>query len=165
MARRRLGTVTDIPIILIVLLSLTITVLVASLVLDTVISATTNAMINQEVLKEAQFALSMYDYGVAFVATGMFSVSILFAWRIQTSAINIVPAMLFLSMSVWLSSEFSNIFALFTSANQQLTDVAANFTGIQLLFNNLPVVVAVFGGVMLVALYVRRGQPAGEVTP
>jgi len=165
MADTRRGTVTDIPVILVTILGLTITVVVASLVLDTVIGATTNSMINQAVLQDAQAALQLYDYGIAFVMTGMFAVSALFAWRIQTSAINIVPAILFLGLSVWLSSEVANIYGLFANANSQISNVASGFGGVALLYSNLPVVVAAFGAVIIVALYVRRRQgPAGEVT-
>lgn len=161
---RRRGTVTDIPVILLTLTGLAITVVIAAVILDTVVGATTNAMINQEVLKSAQTALSIYNYGVMFVAIGMFTVSILFAYRIRTSPIFAIPSLLFVAMSVWLSSEVANIYVLFSQANQQVSSVAASFDGINLLFSNLPLVTGVMGFVTLVALYVRRDNLQGEVT-
>jgi len=157
----RRGTVTDIPAILIAILGLGIGVIISKLVLDTVVGATSNAMINQAVLQKAQGALLVFDAGTAFVTVSLFAVSGLLAWRIRTSPIFIVPSLLFLAPAVWLASELANVYSLFANTGAILS-TANQYPAIAALFENLPLVTAVFGGVIVILLFARRQSPGGQ---
>lgn len=155
------GNITNIPLVLGATLSLAIAVLVSFTVLTSVQNATSNDEIKQEPLQEGLDALKIFDFGILFLNGAFYLAAIILAVQIRTSPVFALPSLLFLGVSVWLSSEIANIYTLF-GRSSPLTSAAQQFTLTETFFTNLPVITLGLGGLLLIVLYTGVGR--SEVT-
>jgi hypothetical protein len=142
-------------------LVLTISVLTSYTILTEVINATGPDTMKQEPLQDAKTALGVFDIGILVVNAGFYLAGIALATKIRTSPVFALPSLLFLAVSVWLSSEVANIYALFGNSGP-LSSAAAEFTLVETFMKNLPTVTLGLGGLLLVVLYTGVGR--SEVT-
>lgn len=151
------GNITNIPLILIVTLTLAISVLTAYTILGSVIDATDDTMIDQEVLGEAETALGVFDYGIVFVNASFYVASLILGFKIRTSPVFAVPALLFLGLSVWLSAELANIYHLF-GLSSPFSAAASSFSVTTQYFQSLPLITVGFGVLLVVVIYTGLGR-------
>ena len=155
------GNITNIPLILVATLSLTIAVLTSATILGSIQDATSEEQISQEPLEQGQAALSIFDVGIVFVNAAFYLVGIVLGVKVRTSPVFALPALIFLGVSVWLSSEVANIYGLFGQAGP-LQGAAGEFVLVEQFMSNLPVITLGLGGLMLLVLYSGVGR--AEVT-
>lgn len=151
----RRGTLLDIPVILILIFTLIVGVLMATVILDEVISATDNTQIDQDVLNSAKDALTIYDKGIIVLFVGFFLFTLVTSLRIPSNPVFFVPAFIFLSLSIWLAATFSNVLWQFMNVQPILDTVNANYPTLVVFVENWPTVTAVMGLSVLVALYMK----------
>lgn len=156
------GNITAIPIILIVTLTLTISVLTSYLVLDEIIGSTTNDEIRQEPLQDAKSALEIFDLGIVFVNASFYIASFIFVYQIRSNPIYVIPSFLFLTIAVWFSAEVANVYSYFANTGP-FTSVVNNFTALHAFYNELALITAVLGFGIIVLLY-GKTRSGTEVT-
>jgi hypothetical protein len=157
-----LGSVNDIPIILAATLLLTITVFTGTLILQEVQAATTEATMDQSTLQDGIDALTLYDAGIVSVNAFFYLVSFIFAYRIRTSPVYAVPALISLSVSGFVSMQIANVYAAFARVGP-FTSVANMFPSLNFLYNNYLSITLVMGGTLILLLY-GKTRSGREVT-
>ena len=138
-----------------------IAVLVATLIAGSFIDAAP-AVFDTYALEQAESALLIFDFGIVFLNVGMYLAAILLASRIRTNPVFALPSVLVLTISVWVSSELANIYALFGNTDP-LQPVVEQFPTASLFVENFPLVTLGLGGLFIVVLFsksVTGGQPA-----
>lgn len=140
---------------------MTIVALVGTTILNTIQDNTTDSEIQQDKLQDGINALSAFDYGIVLFNGFFYLGAIVLAVKVRTSPVFALPAILFLGVSVWLSSEIANIYNLFGQAGP-ISSAASSFTMVQTFMNNLPLITAGMGGLLLVILFTGVGR--GRVT-
>jgi len=157
-----LGSITDIPVILGATILLTISVLTGSLILKEVKGATTQDQLDQDTLEQGIQALSLFDAGIVAVNAFFYLVSFIFAYKIRTSPVFAVPAIIFLAVSGFMSMQVANVYAAIASTGP-FTAVANSFPATGFLFNNYLTITLTMGGVLILLLY-GKTRSGREVT-
>lgn len=153
----RKGNITNIPLFLGLTLSLAISAVVASTVLGSVQEATTNSEIDQEILQDGQDAIGILDLGVVLLNASFYLVSIILATRIKANPLFAVPSLIFIGVSVWLSSEIANIYSLF-GRTPAISQAIGNFQLTTTFMTNLPQITLGLSVVLAIVLYTGVGQ-------
>ena len=122
-----MGSVTDIPVIIAATLLLTISVFTGQLILKEIADNTTSDQLDQETLDQGIQALSLFDAGIVALNAFFYLVSFIFAYRIRTSPVFAVPALIFLAVSGFVSMQIANIYAAIASTGP-FTGIANNRT-------------------------------------
>lgn len=156
------GNITAIPLILIITLTLTISVLTSYMVLDKIAANTTDNEIKQEPLEKGKSALEIFDLGIVFVNASFYIASFIFVYQIRSNPIFVIPSFLFLAISVWFSAEVANVYSYFAHTGP-FTSVVNNFTALHSFYNELALITAVMGFGILVLLY-GKTRSGTEVT-
>jgi len=151
------GNITNIPLILAATLAVAVSALTASTVLSSIQDSTTNQQIDQEPLQEAQNALSIFDIGIVLVNGGFYLTSIILATKIRTSPVFALPSLIFMAVSIWLSSEVANIYYLFGQSNP-ISSAASSFQLTSTFMQNLPTITLGLAGLLAIVLYTGVGQ-------
>lgn len=152
--QNRKGSVQDIPAQTVLLFRLGTTLLVTYLIYDNLMrfSFFSNAL----PMQKAGAALQALDYGMVFLMIGLFTTSFYFASRIRTSKLFLPISFLFLCVSVWLSTIFSNIWSVMVKGSV-LGSVANALPFASRILLNLPLLMFASGSIIIVALYTRVG--------
>lgn len=157
-----MGSVTDIPVIIAATLLLTISVFTGQLILKEVSANTGPDQLNQETLDQGIQALSLFDAGIVALNAFFYLVSFIFAYRIRTSPVFAIPALIFLAVSGFVSMQIANIYAAIASTGP-FTSIANSFPATGLLFNNYLTITLTMGGVLILLLY-GKTRSGREVT-
>ena len=155
------GNIASLPVILVAIFTLTISVLTAYTILDSVIDSTDQSMIDQEILGSAESALTMFDYGIVFVNASFFIASFIFALRIRSNPVFALPAIFFLGVSVWLSAEIANIYQIFGMTGP-LNASALQFPLTTSMFESLPIIFIGLGSILVLLMYTGVGRTEVE---
>lgn len=155
------GSIYDLPIITITIFAVAIAVLTSTLVLEEIQANTTDDQIDQTTLDKAHSALTVFDEGMVILAAVMYTATLYFSYRLRTHPIYLVPSILFLSISIWISSEVANMYNIFANV-QVIQDVANSYPLIYQLQSNWPFVTAGIGILLLVVLYTRSRNVGGR---
>lgn len=149
-----MASVTDIPFIAAATLVLVISVFSGYLVLDEVSQATNNNQIDQSTLDKGKQALTVLNVGIVLVNLFFYIAGFILAYRIRTSPVFALPAIMVLGVSTFISMEISNIYGIFSSVPvfQPVTNV---FTTVNTFMGEYATVTAVLGGVLVLFLYGR----------
>lgn len=143
-----------VPVILLVLgigVFLSYTIITALSTSD----AFTNNPTSVQVVANATTAVSMFDYGFLIIAFGFGMAMVAYGWLYPSHPIFIVVGIVMLSLSMITTAAISNVFSHFSTASQ-MTTTAASFPFIGwLMGDTLPVFMAVFGFLLLIAMYSR----------
>jgi len=157
-----LGSVTDIPVIIAATLLLTISVFTGQLILKEIADNTTSDQLDQETLDQGIQALSLFDAGIVALNAFFYLVSFIFAYRIRTSPVFAVPALIFLAVSGFVSMQIANIYAAIASTGP-FTGIANSFPATGVLYNNYLTITLTLGGVLILLLY-GKTRSGREVT-
>jgi len=156
------GNISNIPIFLAATLAVAFTAIISSFLLTSFEDATTDSQADQDLLNQAQSAVGIFDIGIVFINLTFYLGGILLATQIRTHPVFALPAILFLGIGTWLSSELANVYALFGSQDP-LTDVASQFGLIEVFMSNLPVFTLGLGGLLIIVMFSGRAG-GGETT-
>lgn len=151
------GNITNIPLFLVLTLSIAVTALTASTVLTSIQDATTDQEIDQEALSQGQAAIGVFDIAVLVVNGSFYLASIILASRIRSNKIYAVPSLIFIGIAVWISSEIANIYYMF-GRTPVLADAASNFTLTSTFMQNLPVITLGLSTILAIVLYTGIGR-------
>jgi hypothetical protein len=148
------GSIQDIPAQTVMLFRLGTTLLVTYLIYDNLMrfSFFSNAL----PMKKAGAALQALDYGMVFLMIGMFTTSFFLASKVRNSKLFIPLSFMFLIISVWISSIFSNIWSVMVKGSV-LGSVANSLPFASRILLNLPLLMFASGSIIIVALYTRVG--------
>lgn len=141
---------------------LAMSAVIGQTVLGEVINATDDSQMDQEILQQASAAVGMFDIGVVVFNASFYLAAIILGSRIKTSKVFALPAVLFLGIGVWLSSEVANIYYQFGQV-EAISSYAAEFTLVQQFMANLPVITLGLGSLLIVVFFTGIGN-GKEVT-
>jgi hypothetical protein len=141
---------------------LAMSAVIGQTVLGEVISATDDSQMDQEILQQASAAIGIFDIGVVVFNASFYLAAIILGSRIKTSKVFALPAVLFLGIGVWLSSEVANIYYRFGQV-EAISSYAAEFTLVQQFMANLPVITLGLGSLLIVVFFTGIGNTQ-EVT-
>jgi hypothetical protein len=138
-------------------LTLAITAVTASTVLGSIIDATSNNEIKQEPLQQGMNALAVFDIGIVVVNASFYLAGILLGVRIRSNPVFAVPALLFIAVGTWLSSEIANIYYMF-GQTPVISQYAQNFTMTNTFMSNLPTITLGLSTIMAIVLFTGIGR-------
>jgi len=151
------GKITNIPLFLVLTLSIAISALTASTILTEIQGATQDTEINQDTLQKGQNALGIFDAAIVIVNGSFYLASIILATRIRANKVFAIPSLIFIAVAVWLSSEIANIYYIF-GQTPTLANAASQFTVTSTFMQNLPVITLGFATIMAIVLYTGIGR-------
>lgn len=158
---RRHGSVSDILIIAAIMVGISLGLVFGQTALDEFDAA--NTKIDQQYFNAAHDALGVFDKGVVFVGAAMYMLSIILAFRIPSSPIFFIPSFLLLSLSLWVSAEFSNVFHKVINVGGPVTDAANQLPLVVTFFDNFVFIQAGIGFLLMIVMFTRIGNTARGV--
>lgn len=151
------GNIQNIPLYLVLTLSVAIAAVTASTVLGGIQDATNNSQIKQEPLQQGMAAIGVFDIGVLVTNASLYLASIILATRIRSNPVFAVPSLIFVGVGVWMSSEIANIYYLF-GQTPVISQYASNFQLTSTFMQNLPVITLGLSTILLIVLYTGVGR-------
>lgn len=120
-------------------------------------NATGTPQINESYLDQAEQALGIFDAGYILVIGALFVTTIILAFYIPSHPVFFIVSLFALAISIWVSAEFSNLF--WRAANTAaLSDSANFFSTIVLYMKNQPLIIGVFGFLLIIVMYAKTGS-------
>ena len=98
-------------------------------------------------------AMEQFDTGIMLLIGGIFLVTIIGAFFIDTHPIFFVAAFLLLVVSIIVGSQITNLYMTFATASPTITASANNFPLTYLFFTNLPIFLLFMGAALSIILY------------
>lgn len=147
-------TVQDSPAQIVILFQLAVTLITVYFIWDGLMGF--NFFSSSIAMQKAGTALSVLDYGIVFIAAGLFMSSIYFASRIRTSKIFLPLSFTVLLFSSWIAAVFSNIWNVIVQSST-LGSVANSLPVASKILFNLPLLIFASGSLIIIALYTRIG--------
>jgi len=102
-------------------------------------------------------ALAIFDIGIVMVNASFYLAGILLGVRIRSNPVFAVPALLFIGVGTWLSSEIANIYYMF-GQTPVISQYAQNFTLTQTFMSNLPTITLGLSTIMAIVLFTGIGR-------
>lgn len=158
MSGRNKGSISDVPAIMAVLFGTGVTLLVVFKIYNSINQF--QLFSSSAAFQSVGTALSVLDYTAAFGTVGFMLGSFYFASRVRTSKIFLPVSIFLMIISVWISSIFSNTFAVLL-ANSGFSSVSSSVPVTKQVLTNLPLFMLVAGSLINVALYSRIGVGTG----
>ena len=142
---------------------LSIVVLSAYTVLTQVQSAsattmTSNASINA--MNKGVAAIETFNYGFVVIISFMGLAGIIYAYLVPTHPILTIISVLVLLISTVYNAIISNAYET-AAASSQLSAAAGEFNLITQFMNNLPLIMTVFGALIIIAMFTRSDTGGG----
>jgi len=153
------GSVLDVFVIAVVALVLSITILVSYTILDRVDDAMPTA--GKNATAKGLEAVQTFDYGFIIMVGGLGLAGVIYAYLVPTNPILIVVSVVMLLAATVVTPIISNAFGT-VSTNDQMSAASAQFPVMGSFMENLPVVMTVIGVIILIAMYIRRGDGSGS---
>lgn len=164
--RKRPGSVRDLLTVATALIFIVVGWIAGTLVLTEVTSAGTalNTGVSGQVLSQAQSALHIMDYGIVMVIGSIYLAALVFALRIPSRPIYIIPSTLFVILSGFISAEFSNVLWKFVNAGPKVTSAANQYPIMLEVVKQFPLIQVGVGFLIIIALYTKRPQQGRRLT-
>ena len=100
------------------------------------------------------------NYAFIFLVMGFFLATVVSAWYIETHPIYFAVSLVLLIVFVSLSPILSNVFV-GMAAQPGMSEAAAKFSLSVRIMDNLPIIMSVFGALILIALYAKMRSTNG----
>ena len=149
------GGLFDLIFIMAMLMILGIGIYVSSYVLDQLPTFESESTTN--VLANSRTALDTFNYGFAIIAVGMGLAAVVMAYLLPSHPIMIVAGIIMLVFVMIIAPQISNAFGVFI-ANENMATQASHFNILNYIMANLPLFLAAFGTMMLIALYMKGSR-------
>jgi|7_EtaG_2_1085326.scaffolds.fasta_scaffold00845_21 hypothetical protein len=155
------GNVPDLIYILVILFSLGITIIIASMFYgqytDSIaLNPAFNNTVNTNVEASAETMLAAWDYLFIFIFIGLVISTIVLGFRIQTHPVFFFISLILLIVVTILAGSLSNVYEQFTTGtNSEIATTAATYTAMNFLFAHLPLFLCFIGVVIMVIFYAK----------
>jgi len=159
----RRGTVRDLITAAIGFLIIVVAWISATMLLDAVAGTSTAFTTGTagEVLSSAQSAFHIMDYGIVIVLGAIYLSAVVFALRIPSQPIYVIPSLILVVVSGFVSAEFSNVLWKFVGAAPEVTAAANQYPVMLEVVKLFPLIQVSVGFLIIVALYTKRPQTDG----
>jgi len=117
---------------------------------------------DQSILDKGQQALGIFDLGIVSLNAFFYLVSFIFAYRIRTSPVYAIPALISLAVSGFVSMQIANLYAAIARSGP-FTAIANGFPAVNFMYNNYLTITLVLGGTLILLLY-GKTRTGREVT-
>lgn len=155
------GSLMDVPIIGVMLLSGVIAIFVVYLMLNAINGAWPVADQSKTVLESGIDAFRVFDYMFIFTAVGMGCFSIISAFFVRSHpAFYIFSALLLVPVNIVAGAQFTNVFMEFAASSVMMA-TANDFPYIITFFMNFPVYCLVISMLICVAMYAKPESGPG----
>ena len=115
---------------------------------------------DQDILNTADTIFTMYDYAFVVMITSAGIGIVISSMFIKTHPVFFILSLLLLIIIIPIAAIFSNVFN-YTAINKELISSANSYPMMLLIMNNLPLIIAIFGILVMAGLYYAR--TVGEV--
>lgn len=157
------GSMLDIPVILILLMTGIITVIVVALVVGSINDAWPMADESKDILEAGVSSIYLFDYGVLLLAVGASLFSIISAYYVRSHPIFFIFSMIMLSIVIMFSAVVTNVLYAFVTATP-IVVIANSFPYSVILITNLPLFSLIVGILIAIAMYGKSDdQPGGGI--
>ena len=143
------GSILDIPFLLIGIMSLAITFLVVNTIITALANSDTVIGDSTDFDTFKANTVDLMDYLIVFAFFGGFIASIILAAMTRSTPLMFAFSILFLVIMVFISPIIANVYEV-VATNAGIE--SAGHSGIDLFFQNLPTIILVFGGAIMLAL-------------
>ncbi len=146
------GSILDFLFIFIFLLIFAISTIVGSVILSNYADMSSNLGVSNISISQAQTTIANLDYVFIFITFGMAIAVVVGAFMIRTHPVFFVISLFGLLFIILISGQLANVYLEFAQ-NAQLISTAANYPYMELIFQNLPLITAVFGIIVAIVAY------------
>lgn len=151
------GNVTDLVVIPLFIVLISATIVISFLLLDTFNTTIQDIPafgVNATAAAQAGVdSFLFWDSFVIILVIGLYMVTLISAYFIQTHPIFFGIAFIFLIVSIIVSAQITNIYIDFATSNDTITNAANQFPYMLLFFTNLPTILTSMGAGLLIVLY------------
>jgi hypothetical protein len=158
------GTILDLPVIVIMLFALGVSIFFGYKLLLEFISGTEGYLnpSNIALLERGKTAMQVFNYGFLFITVGFGIGAIIGAFMLDTHPIFLPFSIMMFIIFLFITAQFTNVFYEIASL-VEFTAVTDAFPVIVTVFKNLPLILAVFGVIMLIVMF-GKWRLGGEVS-
>lgn len=153
------GTVFDVMFVAIMVVILMITIVVGHMILSEMgdaAEASGNTTLNASYFESGESALGVFNIGIVMVFIMGIIGAVILALYLDTNPVFIAISIIFLVIIVAVAMPvLTNLYNEFT-LQATISDAAASYTIAKILIDALPLWVAIGGGIVIVALYMKR---------
>lgn len=148
------GTMADLFFVAIFLFLIGITLLVSYFLLDEIQSGT-NGTLDSNYFTKGKTALEGFNFGILMILFGVVATIIMSAFMIRTHPAFAVFSILMLVIVIVVGIQFSNFYNTFASTTSFSSIASTEFSIVTWLMNNLPIVLLIFGILIIIIMYGR----------
>src|SRR3990167_6602416 len=156
------GSALDVLYIIVFLFVFAIGLIIADKVLYEIDEGTNTTLGSSNVsnfsFAQGRTSIRLFDFAYIFVVIGLFITTIIFAFLIKTHPVFFVASLMLFIVTVIIGVVLSNVYEEFT-ASPDLVDTANRFPVMNYVMDNLPTIVTIMGGLVLIVLYAKSGSP------
>lgn len=150
------GTIMDLFTVGIVILVFALSILIASTIYFNIKDANdANPILNQTLLDTGESIVQTFDAMWIFFVVGAFIAMIVTGFLIDTHPVFFVASLLIFIFAMVVNIQFANVFLEVASADQFITTANDELPNLTLIYQNYPLIVMVFGIILLIVLYSR----------
>jgi hypothetical protein len=151
------GSIFDVLIMGISLFVLAVGIAIAAIIISSVQTSTSDILTSataQEALQQGVNAVGTFNYGFVVIAVGLGLGSVILAILVPSHPIFMIVSIISLMIFMVILPIFSNAFGLLQEESS-FSAVSSNFSLMNAIMNNLPLFGAVFGALIIIAMYTR----------
>jgi len=153
------GSVLDVLLILIVVLTLGVFIIVGEKVLDEVHTvANETGLINITIIEQGQDAMLVFDAMMPLIMVGLLIAAAVMAFMIPSHPVLIIPSILVVLIVVVIAAQLANVYNAITTT-PELSTQAAQMTFTNQIMSYLPTVALIMGIVIIVAMFIASKRP------
>lgn len=158
------GSITDLPVIIVGMFIISMSLFFSYYIFTAWNAAAAPLAVDNTALNitltQADVAYSVWDASILFIAIAMVISSGISAYFLRTHPIFFIPTLIVWIISFVIAAIFSNIFAEFIGTSPLLA-ISTTLTNTVTVSTNYPILAAIFGIIIIIALYAKRRGDSG----
>jgi len=156
--KNKKGTISDYPVILVMIFGGAFTLLVAAMLITNLKTGFSTAGLDVTAFTDLEAVWTTFDYSIAFLIIGFMGATVLGAAYIDTSPVFFVFSLLLLGVTLLVSAQISNVFAA-AATTAELSAAAGNFPIALWIMANIPVILLSGAVLTTIVLYAKLRSP------
>lgn len=158
----RKGSILDIPLIIIIIFAFAFIIIISTVILTEFRDLNTEKELGlpTNIINIGLGSLSALDYMFIFAAVGLGMATVVMAFKIRTHPIMFFFLLLLTAIFVIITTFFTDAFVMITQASAVST-IAADFPLINTVMENLPLIIAIIGFIIIIAMFLGKKSDVG----
>lgn len=151
------GSMLDLLLIPIIVLSL----LIAMLIMWTVLDGFPAGFIDDQYINAGKNVYVIFDKALIFIIVGLIIGAAALASQVRTHPVFLIPAIVFMAIAIFITAQIANV-AYYTATSPQFSTAGNEFTTTMFIVDNLPKLVLIGGVIIALALYAKPQMGQSE---